>query len=386
MMAISCGRLDIVKELLDTSRANCAQADANDSETLIMAINYGRLDIVKELLDTSRANCAAANANNSESLIMAIRKGRLDIVKELLHTSRVNCASADANNSESLLTAIRGGCLEIVKELLDTSRVNCASANANNSKSLMIAISAGRLNNVEELWDMAEVARASADADYSQPLTSAEQMAIVKELLDTSRPNHARADARESKALKTDAKKGYTDILRELLWQKQHAADPSTAAGREALREAVDNGNLEACRLLLGYPGLPPIELVDKALFKRAAVSYNHKILALLKEQCARVDWVLFGPSRYGSSLWNFAGLCMPAFVLWGEAMIRGDMPSLGRGIFLLIFVYLAVGLVNFLVYNILVATRPWRAKTAWRKARAINEEYRAAWYKAQET
>ena len=128
---------------------------------------------------------------------------------------------------------------------------------------------------------------ATADADDKSPLLPAAMLGrvqIAKKLLDTSRPNHAAANARGTAALTLISKYCQSpDMLQVLLWREHHPADPQSPAGVIALEEAVIQGNLKCCRLLLDYPGLPPRH-IDKSLIKKATDSNNPEVLALLKE------------------------------------------------------------------------------------------------------
>eukprot|EP00798_Chlamydomonas_sp_ICE-L_P023714 gene23714-biopygen18236 len=222
LLAVVCGRADLVKILLDAPK-HAARADNESLEGLLEDAAYRGLQRV--LHRGHYANFAGRimckfKGGGGHALLLAAAGGHTDTVNLLLH-AREHAAHAEG---EALLEAAENGHIEIVRMLLNAPQ-HAAHADCEERQALVLAAGNGHTDVARMLLNAPEHA-AHADSQRGQALLEAAEIGhieIVRMLLNA--PQHtAHADCREGQALLEAAENGHIEIVHMLLNAPQHAA------------------------------------------------------------------------------------------------------------------------------------------------------------------
>ena len=303
LLAAEGGRAELVKELINISRAVLEATNDAGSRAVHVAATNGHIQAFEHLCRAG-ADINAQDDDGSGPIHLAAKMGHLRVTKSLLE-SGVNSNIPDRSGFTPLHLATRGGYLRIVQELINHAR---SHPEAHPDPKLKSRVATGGLEETarDETKDF-ESSRDEGDAETDKFLDdhdnghqhldgSSDESLVSSDMLDYSDDESSSdfddshnllkfQDSDEATPLHSAAARGYMEILRELLkndaqYNKhgkhhrtplhlaaregyvsvvkellQRSADPNTADLKQSspLHAASTSGNLLMVKTLLEF-------------------------------------------------------------------------------------------------------------------------------------
>lgn len=122
MRAVSAGRKDVVKYLLNKRALGIDHGDQNDRTSLHHATASDRREIVEFLINAENANIDITNEAGDTSLCIATKHGHNSMVRLLLKAQGVDTNVKDKHGRDLLSLAVEWGNVDTAKFYLDTGK------------------------------------------------------------------------------------------------------------------------------------------------------------------------------------------------------------------------------------------------------------------------
>lgn len=119
MFAISTGRPELVKILLDNGANKVNIPDKDGKHPLMLAIDVESPEMVKLLLEKGAVEVNATNKDGVPPLSLAIRRDNMEIVTALLNAPNINIDAVDNEGKSPLYHAVASGRIPLMQLLLE---------------------------------------------------------------------------------------------------------------------------------------------------------------------------------------------------------------------------------------------------------------------------
>ena len=259
--AASCGRLQILKRLLDSDKIQVGAEDATTMTLLHVAAREGHADVVEEILRRGSQLLNLQNAQRETPLILASQGGHAKVVQLLVEAgAKVLIEGGDliALPSEASVRILLGG-LGFCENVQRPTAIHFAAANGDHNVLSQLLVSAtidegSKARGFSQLYSTLTTMgdKALTALDPLECATVYGHESCVELLLTYAMQLNRTLQSGPhcSRALHLAATMGHKEVVRLLL---EHHADPddTTVEGVTPLHLAADTGKSEIIDLLL---------------------------------------------------------------------------------------------------------------------------------------